>query len=289
MKNYFIHDLGICETDKVGKNTRVWAYTHILKNAIIGDDCNICDFVFIENDVTIGDRVTIKSGVQLWDGVHIEDDVFIGPNVTFTNDKFPRSKKYPDQFLKTIIKKGSSIGANSTILPGITIGERSMVAAGSVVTKSVPDDVIVKGNPARFYKNLNTKNERKKIYEFKQFDDKRGSLTVGNFLKEIPFRPLRYFLVFNVPENELRGEHAHKECHQFLICVKGSISVVLDDGREKNEFILDSENKGVYIPPKTWGKQYNYSKDAVLLVFASHYYDEKDYIHVYEDFLDYVR
>lgn len=155
--SFYAHPQALCETKNVGNNTRVWAFTHILPNAVIGDDCNICDHVFIENDVKIGHRVTIKCGVQLWDGTVIEDDVFIGPNATFTNDMFPRSKMYPETFLRTLVKKGASIGANATILPGLIIGENAMVGAGAVVTKSVPDFAIVMGNPARITGSVNDK------------------------------------------------------------------------------------------------------------------------------------
>lgn len=124
-----------------------------MENVSIGVDCNICDFVFIEDDVVLGDRVTVKSGVYLWRGVVVEDDVFIGPNVTFTNDKFPRSKKY-NSYDNIVLRNGCSIGANATILPGIEIGQRSMVGAGSVVTKNVPNDVLVLGNPARKIRDL---------------------------------------------------------------------------------------------------------------------------------------
>jgi acetyltransferase-like isoleucine patch superfamily enzyme len=126
----------------------------ILGRAKIGSDCNINCNVFIENDVIIGDRVTIKPGVQLWDGITIEDNVFIGPNATFTNDLKPRSKQYPDFFLRTIVKKGASIGANATILPGITIGENAMIGAGSVIIKDVPCNTVWVGNPARQIRNL---------------------------------------------------------------------------------------------------------------------------------------
>jgi UDP-2-acetamido-3-amino-2,3-dideoxy-glucuronate N-acetyltransferase len=143
---YFSHSNAIVEPGvEIGERTRIWAFTHILGGAKIGPDCN----VFIENDVIIGARATIKCGVQLWDGLRIEDDVFIGPNATFTNDIYPRSKKYPDKFLRTHIKAGASIGANATILAGLTIGENAMVGAGSVVTKDVPPYAIVVGNPAR--------------------------------------------------------------------------------------------------------------------------------------------
>lgn len=147
--DFFTHSHALCESKTIGKNTRIWAFAHVLPHAVIGEECNICDHVFIENKVLIGNRVTIKCGVQIWDGITLEDDVFIGPNATFTNDKFPRSKVYPDEFLQTIVKKGASIGANATILPGLTIGQKAMVAAGAVVTKSVPDFAIVKGNPAK--------------------------------------------------------------------------------------------------------------------------------------------
>ena len=149
-----IHKLADVQSKQIGKDTNIWQFCVILPNAIIGNNCNICANVFIENDVFVGNNVTVKCGVQLWDGVTVEDDVFIGPNVTFTNDLFPRSKQYPQKFEKTIIKKGASIGANSTILAGITIGENAMIGAGSVVTKDVPANTLWYGNPAEFIRNL---------------------------------------------------------------------------------------------------------------------------------------
>jgi len=148
----WIHSLSDVQTTNIGHGTKIWQFSVILKNAKIGCDCNICAHTFIENNVQIGDRVTIKSGVYLWDGVILEDDVFIGPNATFTNDKKPRSKQYPDKFLQILIKKGASIGANATILPGIIIGEGAMVGAGSVVTKDVDPFTTVVGNPATILK-----------------------------------------------------------------------------------------------------------------------------------------
>jgi acetyltransferase-like isoleucine patch superfamily enzyme len=145
----FVHPTALVESTRIGTGTRIWAFVHILPGAVIGDDCNICDHTFIENDVVIGNRVTIKCGVQLWDGLAIEDDVFVGPNATFTNDHFPRSKRRPPQFLRTLVCRGASIGANATILPGLTIGRRAMVGAGAVVTADVPPGAIVVGNPAR--------------------------------------------------------------------------------------------------------------------------------------------
>jgi len=136
------------QTKSIGKGTTVWQYVVILPNATIGNNCNVNSHTFIENNVRIGNRVTIKCGVYLWDGIDIEDDVFIGPNATFVNDNYPRSKKYPDKFSDIKICKGASIGANATILGGITIGEYALVGAGSVVTKNVPPYTLVFGNPA---------------------------------------------------------------------------------------------------------------------------------------------
>lgn len=144
-----IHPLSDVQSNNIGTDTKIWQFCVVLPGAVIGKNCNICAHVLLENDVVIGDNVTIKSGVQVWDGVRIEDNVFIGPNVTFTNDLIPRSKVYPKSFLKTIINKGASIGANSTIIAGHTIGEYSLIGAGSVVTKDIPPYTIWYGNPAQ--------------------------------------------------------------------------------------------------------------------------------------------
>src|ERR1019366_1952445 len=143
------HHQALVETEDIGDGTTVWAFAHILPGARVGTDCNICDHTFIENDVVVGNRTTVKCGVQLWDGVILEDDVFVGPNATFTNDRHPRSKQRPKEFLRTTVKRRASIGANATVLPGLTIGENAMVGAGSVVTRDVPPNAIVAGNPAR--------------------------------------------------------------------------------------------------------------------------------------------
>lgn len=149
-----IHNLSDCKNPNVPASTNIWQFCVVFPNAKIGDNCNICANVLIENEVVIGNNVTVKSGVQLWDGVTVEDDVCIGPNVTFTNDLFPRSKNPNWKLSKTLIKKGASIGANSTILAGVTIGENAMVGAGSVVTKSVPAGEVWFGNPAKFIRKV---------------------------------------------------------------------------------------------------------------------------------------
>ncbi|UUA71421.1 acyltransferase [Cellvibrio sp. QJXJ] len=144
-----IHDYSDVKSINIGTDTRIWQYSVIFEKAQIGSNCNICAHTLIENDVIIGNNVTVKSGVFIWDGSRIEDDVFIGPNATFTNDAMPRSKVYPDTFKGITVKKGASIGANATILPGIVIGEYAMIGAGAVVTKNVPDRAVVVGNPAK--------------------------------------------------------------------------------------------------------------------------------------------
>ncbi|WP_045097198.1 WxcM-like domain-containing protein [Legionella fallonii] len=309
MSNISIHPTADVQTKFIGAGTTIWQNVVVLANARIGCDTNICAHCFIENDVVIRDRVTIKSGVYLWDGIHIDNDVFIGPNVTFTNDKFPRSKIYPEKFLQTFIHQEASIGGGAVILPGVTIGRGAMVGAGAVVTKSVPPYAIVHGSPARIMGYVNQTEPMKlhnkinvysnnhddivkigvgdvTLHRFKLVQDMRGNLSVGEFLKDIPFAPKRYFIVFDVPSQETRGEHAHRQCHQFLICVRGGCAVVADNGITRGEILLDAPNKGIYLPPLTWGIQYKYTSDAVLLVFASHAYDEKDYIRNYSDFLE---
>lgn len=305
-----MHPQALCESRSIGEATRIWAFAHVLPGAAIGRDCNICDHVFIENDVVIGDRVTVKSGVQLWDGLRVADDVFIGPNATFSNDKFPRSKHHQKTPLQTHIEPGASIGAGATVLPGIRIGAAAMVGAGAVVTHDVPARTIVSGNPARIVGYADTTRHTDpvpgpgapanaevtasavagvSVHRLRRVDDLRGSLTAGEFDRQIPFTPLRFFMVFGVPGREVRGEHAHHACEQFFVAVQGSVSIVVDDGKAREEITLDSPERGVYVPALVWAAQYRYSPDAMLLVFASDYYDPDDYIRDYDAFLSLVR
>ena len=302
-KDYFRHESAIVETQSVGAGTRIWAFAHILSGARVGRDCNICDHTFIENDVTIGDRVTIKCGVQLWDGIRVEDDVFIGPNATFTNDALPRSRQRPECYLRTVVKKGASIGANATILSGLVIGEHSMVGAGAVLTHDAPPDAILTGNPARITGYVGVRQEKAlstqlpgaaavypgavrgvQLIRLPQVDDARGQLSFGEAHRHVPFDIKRYFLVFGVPSRHVRGEHAHRALHQFVVCVHGQCNVMVDDGVARQEFVLDSPTIGVHIPPMVWAVQYKYSEDAVTLVLTSDLYDPADYIRDYAEF-----
>jgi UDP-2-acetamido-3-amino-2,3-dideoxy-glucuronate N-acetyltransferase len=303
-RSIFIHEKAIVEPGAtIGAHTRVWAFAHILPGATLGEDCNICDSVFIENQVQIGDRVTIKCGVQVWDGITIESDVFVGPNVTFTNDPFPRSKQYLEKLLRTIIHTGASIGANATILPGLQVGTQAMIGAGAVVTRDVPAYAIVMGNPARIQGYVSTTGNRTihpqantaepkalsvakaKLIQLPRIVDLRGGLSFGEYDQHLPFLPRRYFVIYDVPSIEVRGEHAHREQHQFLVCLKGSCSVVLDDGKNRNEVVLDRPDLGLYLPPMVWGIQYKYTPETVLMVLVSDIYDADDYIRDYDLFI----
>jgi acetyltransferase-like isoleucine patch superfamily enzyme/dTDP-4-dehydrorhamnose 3,5-epimerase-like enzyme len=301
---YFQHPMALVETPHVGDGTRVWAFAHILPGAVIGGDCNICDHTFIENDVRVGNRVTIKSGVQLWNGVVVEDDVFIGPNATFTNDRFPRSRYYEKPLSSTLVRQGASIGANSTILPGIIIGQRALVGAGSVITRDVPAFTIVAGNPARImgYVDSNPYHPVQAgalpdnvgphpssvsgvtIYRLPVFSDLRGLLSVGEIGSFVPFEVKRFFLVYQVPSREVRGEHAHHDQHQFLVCVHGECRLIVDDGTVREEVHLNSPSIGVHIAPMVWAVQYRYSADAVLMALSSGEYRPEDYIRDYDEF-----
>lgn len=301
----FVHEMGLCESNDVGDGTRIWAFAHVLPGARIGADCNICDNVFVENDVVVGDRVTVKCGVQLWDGVRLADDVFVGPNATFTNDPFPRSRAYPEAFPRTVVGPGASLGANCTILPGLTIGRQAMVGAGAVVTKDVPPNAIVVGNPARIVGYVDARGGEPELPEMSvgggdvpqsrvpgvdvvrltRANDLRGSLVAANFDGDLPFVPRRFFTVFGVPSTDVRGAHAHRACHQLLVCVQGSVNAVVDDGHRRQEFVLDRPDVGLHMHPMIWGTQYRYSHDAVLMVLASHAYDADDYIRDHDTFL----
>jgi len=309
MSEFFLHPQGICESNEIGAGTRIWAFTHVLPGARIGAECNICDHVFIENDVFVGNRVTVKCGVQLWDGLRVEDDVFIGPNVTFTNDKYPRSKQLPEKFAVTMLRRECSLGANATILPGVTVGEGAMVGAGAVVTKDVPPWAIVTGNPAHIVGFVGAEDrieeqrrEKESSSEVRATEvkgarlihlplviDPRGNLTVGEWPNDLPFNVQRFFLVYDVPSHHIRGEHAHKECHQLLFCVKGACRVMVDDGEHRANFLLREPQQGLHIPPNIWAAQFEHTRDSMLLVLASHPYEPDDYIRDYGEFIAHVQ
>ncbi len=305
--DYWLHAQALCETASVGPGTRMGAFSHVLSGAVIGRDCNISDCVFIESDVVLGDRVTVKNGVQLWNGLRVGDDVLIGPNATFADDPTGLTEGSGGTPRLTIVENGAVLGAGCTITCGVRIGRRAIVSAGTVVTRDVPPNSVVTGNPARITGYADTIDlglpapapERDgpvqgsmvrgvSVHRLRLIHDMRGDLSVGEFDQDIPFEVARYFVVFNVPSSDLRGGHAHRVCRQFLVCVNGSCAVFVDDGTNRAEIALREPNVGLFLPPMVWGTQYKFSADAVLLVFASHLYDPDDYIRDFDQFVSEV-
>jgi UDP-2-acetamido-3-amino-2,3-dideoxy-glucuronate N-acetyltransferase len=306
MADAFIHTQALCESEQIGENSRVLAFAHVLAGARIGVSCEVGDGAFVDRDSSIGDRVKIGGGVRLVSGVTLCDDVVVGANATFSSEPHRRGA-YPDgEQPSTVVNAGASIGANATILAGVEIGRGASVSAGAVVTRSVPPNALVVGNPAYIVgysetRTVDTSEQRimprqpatveldvrgVRLERFAEYSDLRGSLTVGDLPDDaIPFAPRRWFLVYDVPNQEVRGEHAHRVCHQFLICVSGSMTVAVDDGERRTEVTLDSPTLGLYVPPLVWASQFHYGPDSVLLVLASHPYDASDYIRDYELFL----
>ena len=240
---------------------------------------------------------SVMPGAYVADGVVLEADVSIGPNAAVLATG---SGSQP----QTTLRSGCIIGANATVVPGVEIGHRARVGPGAVVTTSVPPLAMVEGNPARIvgYVDSFGNGETARvltdgqhvggshvrgvtIHDFKTVVDVRGSLSAAEAGKEIPFRPVRIFLVYDVPSAETRGAHAHRRCRQLLVAAQGRLAVVADDGRSRQEFILDSPTFGLHLPAMTWGVQYKCSIDAVLLVLASHAYDPGDYIRDYSEFV----
>lgn len=310
--NYLKHETALVESKNIGDGSSILAYTHVMGEAKIGYNCDIADYVFIDNGVNIGNNVTIQYGAKIVNGITIEDNVFLGSDITFSNQSYPRSKKNSCDLLKTVVCEGASICSGATILPGITIGRDALIEAGSVVTKDVPPKAVVKGNPAYIsgYVDSKTFNDvgikatahnntdctiqdcsvpGVRIHNLPVITDIRGSLSFAECGQFLPFEVKRYFIVYDVPNKEVRGEHAHKKLHQFLVCIKGSCSVMVDDGCCREEILLNNPAIGMHIPPMIWGVQYKYSREAALLVFASDKYLESDYIRNYDDFLSRVR
>jgi serine acetyltransferase len=254
----------------------------------------------IEPGCVVGPRCIVRSGAHLGAAALLDADVAVGPNATL------EAAGADIEATRVRVQAGVRIGANATICAGVTLAARSEIRPGAVVTRSVPPCAIVEGNPASIIGYVDTESgglqqsgatsrrtalveqtpvKGVTVHHFPVHPDLRGDLTVGEFDRQVPFKPLRYFMVFGVPSREIRGEHAHHVCHQFLICVHGTCSVVADDGHKRVEILLDDPSKGLYLPPMTWGVQYKYSPDATLLVFASHYYDAADYVRDYAEFV----
>ncbi|MHA7197724.1 WxcM-like domain-containing protein [Arthrobacter alkaliphilus] len=224
--------------------------------------------------------------------------------MTFVSDNREAETVSKDGNLRTVIEAGATVGGGSVIAKGVRVGRNAAVCDGAVVTRDVPPFAIVSGNPAaisgysdaagrrltsseaqRHQKDaVESESTGGRIVHLRKATDLRGSLVVAELGSDLPFVPQRFFIVYDVPSLDVRGEHAHLACEQFLVCVKGSVHAIVDDGSVREEFLLDSANVGLYMPAMTWGTQYAYSSDAVLAVFASLPYDASDYIRSYEAF-----
>jgi serine acetyltransferase len=270
--------------------------------ASVAADAQLGDFVVVYPGAAIGAGCHVRGFTQVWDGVRLQDGVDLGPGVTI---EAPEDGRTSD----VVVGAGTRVGAGALICRGVRIGQGAEVAAGAVVAQNVPPYAIVAGSPARVVNYVQQAEKPAGIelhsvatlpatpsivrlgvgdvtlHRFKYVRDPRGDLSVGEFAREIPFVPKRYFLVMNVPNDKIRGEHAHYRCHQFLVCVKGSCAVVVDDMKSRVEVPLDTPDVGLYLPPMTWGIQYKYSSDAVMMVFASDYYEADDYIRDYDEFI----
>jgi UDP-2-acetamido-3-amino-2,3-dideoxy-glucuronate N-acetyltransferase len=260
----------------------------------------------VAESVAVGAGTRISAGAYVGSNVKLGSHVVIGANVTFVE-----AEAGTNASAHTLVEQDVVVGAGAVIYAGVVLAAGCLVRPGTIVTRSVPPGAIVEGSPAvivgyvatepsgsgvsavnvgRIGSGIETTPVKGvTVHQFPVIPDLRGNLTVGEFDKQIPFIPRRYFMVFGVPNSEVRGEHAHHACHQFLICVRGSCAVMADDGHKRVEVALTSPDKGIYLPPMTWGVQYKYSPDALLLVFASHHYDAADYIREYTAFLDLIR
>lgn len=287
----------------IGRGTEIAPFTLVLPGAVIGADCRIGAQCIVEDRVLIADGCWLEAGVQVPAGTQLGRGVRIGANVAFAGR--PGAGELASV---TIIEDGAEVGAGAVLANGITIGRNAEIRPGAVVSRSVPANAVVEGNPAKIVGYVDagaieasgvavqgevgihtTRVTGVTVHRLPRVIDMRGNLTVGEFGRSIPFEAKRYFMVFDVPSLETRGEHAHRECHQFLICVRGSCALVADDGKDRQEFILNAPDLGIHLPPMTWGIQYKYTSDAVLLVFASHFYDSRDYIRDYAEFLQVAR
>jgi len=296
-----IDETAIVQSSKLDESCIVCQFVVIKPNVEIGSDSVINAHAYIDSKTVIGTRVIVGSGARISSGVALEDDVYVGPNVIVGDDDYlPDGKVVP-----TIIRQGAWVCGNSVLLSGINIGAGARIGAGSVVTSDVQANAVVVGNPARIVGYVGTEEKQTNIantngvletpkvkgvrlFRLQNVRDLRGDLSAIEWEKQLPFTPKRAFFVYNVTNSSVRGEHAHKICHQFLLCVHGTVSVVVDDGNYREEFRLNEPHIGIYIPPGVWGIQYKSSSDAVLFVLASHEYDPDDYIRDYNEYLTYL-
>jgi UDP-2-acetamido-3-amino-2,3-dideoxy-glucuronate N-acetyltransferase len=301
----FIDPSARFEADDLGTGSRVLAYVRVAPGVAIGQNCVIHDHAVLIGSVTLDGDVQVHTGARLLGRVRVEHGVVVGAGAVVGGE--PSSGEPDREASEIVVRRFASLGANVTVLPGVVVGRRAVVEPGSVVTESVPANAVVSGNPARIVAYVDsgpeasrpdviaassvgvgitkTKVEGVVLHRLAYARDLRGSLTAAEF-SNLPFAPLRLFTVFDVPSESVRGAHAHRTCAQFLVCTLGEVSCLVDDGSAREEIRLTSPDVGLHIPPMIWGTQWKYTRDAVLLVLASHPYDSADYIRDYEEFLE---
>lgn len=301
-----IHEKAAVEPGSLmGPGTRVSAFAHIHAGARLGADCVVGEGVVVEPEVEIGDGVCIEGGVRLRRGVRLGDAVVVGAGVVFGREPSPGGPPTGvPRTAATCVRTGAVLGANVTLWSGITVGQHARVEPGAAVTRDVPAFAVMTGNPAHVCDYVVTVPKEDpalrgapgaglqplpvggaRIVLMPVFSDFRGTLSFGQAPSHLPFIPKRYFITYAVAPSQSRGQHAHRQLHQFLACVKGSCSVLVDDGRHRARVELDQPNKGLHVPNWVWAAEFNFSSDAVLLVLASEGFDKEDYIGDYDIFL----
>jgi UDP-2-acetamido-3-amino-2,3-dideoxy-glucuronate N-acetyltransferase len=292
---------------RVGQRPSIGAYSHVGAEAVLGDDVLVAQMVLIDGDVTLGNGVRVECGARLYGPLSVQSEVTIGCNACFTRDLPHGGRLPPSAETRTSVRRGALIEANATVMAGVNIGEHARVCAGAVVKQDVPAFAIVAGNPSRIVGYVDAlptpgrgfdavpgalqppvRVRGAGLVSIPQVVDMRGVTCFAETEKHLPFVARRFFFVSDVPGREVRGEHAHKTLHEFLVCLRGSVSVMLDDGHVRDEIRLDEPTLGLHVPPQVWRVVYKFSHDALMLSLCSHVYDPDDYIRDYSDFLSFV-
>ena len=282
-----IHQSALCLAKAVGSGTRIGPFASLAADAVVGSDCAIEQAATIGPRVTLGDRVTVCAGARLVANVSLDSDVTVHENAVVGGAE------------ATTVARGAVVGANATVAAGTIVGRGAVIEPGAAASDAVPANAVVRGNPAQIVgyvgngtepavetlpaqiepshgTRTDTRVPNVYLHPLNRVSDLRGRLVAANFA-DLPFVPQRIFSVFDVPSERIRGSHAHRQCDQLLISLSGSIHCVIDDGTRRDEVRLDSPDMGLYLPAMTWGTQYKYTRDAVLLVLASHPYSAEEH------------
>ena len=301
-RGFDAHSTSVIDTQDVGQGTSVGCFSHVASGSRVGPRCTVGDHVGIQMGVIIGAGVRIGFGSFVGTGAILEEDVTVGSHVAIAAEPCGLDTAVGGRETTTV-RHGVRLGSGVTLMRGVVVGSNAVVEPGAVVNRDIPPNAIVAGNPASIRGYVTALKARTQpqasvssqlpalgvsgvtLHTLPLIKDIRGTLSAGEFGKSLPFVVKRYFIVYDVSDHEVRGEHAHRKLHQFLVCVKGTVSVVADDGIRREEILLDSPGVGIHIPPMVWATQYKYSRDAVLLVLASEAYDNADYIRDYDEYL----